>query len=160
MLKLPDDLLKKIGTVLFSMKLEAPSYSEFDMSHECLVVVLVSLCNEIYRKANISEEKKQKIFGAYIEVVSNALDHGNNNDINKKIVSGLWFGTDGLVYYVQDEGDFYTSIENKKKVEAKITLPSTREIPGGDGMWMIYEADEIFVSTDDNAIYCFFSLKP
>ncbi len=156
MLKLPDDLLKKIGTVLFSMDLEAPSFSEEDRTYCCLTGVFVALINEIYRKENISGEMKHKIFVSYVEVAANAVIHGNNNDVNKKITSGYWFGTEGLVYYVQDEGDFYTSIENKEKIESK----SFRVIPESDGIDFIYEADEIFVSTDENAIFCFFSLKP
>jgi len=66
----------------------------------------------------------------------------------------MWYGSKGILLAIRDEGDFFSRPETKKIFESKEFVPSTRVPPSGIGMENIYKADKVFVSTEENALYC------
>ncbi|MDO8601229.1 MAG: ATP-binding protein [bacterium] len=116
-----------------------------------------SAIREIYRHKDISLYVMSIILGAFGEAIANASEHGNQSQPSKKIVVRCFFGQKGVIFSFHDEGNFFKQLKNKKAVESRTILPSTKKVPSGGGMALIYNADEIFVSTRQNTLYLVFT---
>lgn len=91
------------------------------------------------------------------EAIKNASDHGSDCDPEKDIKLTLWTGNKGILVGVKDEGTFYKNEETKKRVEGKHSSPvvwKQRHVKNcGIGMGIIYQADELFVDTEEGILY-------
>lgn len=101
----------------------------------------------------------EDVLSACTEALLNASGHGNGGARDKKIELCCWFGTQGVLLAIRDEGKFFTNAQTKELVESRVPFPSTRLTVGGDGMSVIYEADSVYVSTEENALYLLFLLN-
>lgn len=165
MFKLPPALFKIIQPIKFRLEMAMPSFKsmwmwpeEEKVSSAHIESMISAAIHEIYRgKRDISHYAMNVILAAFGEALANASEHGNLSQVSKKIIVGCWFGEKGIIFSFRDEGDFFKKLKNKKAVESRTTLPSTRKKPSGGGMALVYEADEIFVSTRKNTLYLAFT---
>jgi len=95
----------------------------------------------------------QLVGDVFLDALMNAAKHGNQKDLNKKIIIGLWFGRNGVLFGIQDERDFFRKQSTKELVELQAVFASTGEDSCGIGMTNIYQADEVHVSTEENVLY-------
>jgi len=158
----PEALLQFIQVGGFRLELALPSFKVTTESDGPMytIAMLSGALDDIYREENSSATKvKHRLLTAFWEALANASDHGNRSDEGKEIVVGCWFGKEGVLLAFRDEGRFFSILANKKLVESRTPLPSTRKgAPGGDGMLDIYKADEVFVSTGENTLYLAFKI--
>lgn len=122
-----------------------------------IIMGIFGSLEEFYRLTFDKERKldAQLIGQTFAEALVNSAEHGNKSDKNKNIVLGCWYGKNGVLFGLRDEGDFFCKKSTKELIESRIVLPSTRKkSPGGLGLDMIYKAaDKIHVSTEQNALF-------
>ena len=163
-MKPPSDLLKQIAhkmTIIDSYvsargiraKLELPTYPSkryyrfvagmFIGAVEKYFAVPLSIIKAEY-KGDLDEEFLNFVI---LGLLHNAAKHGNKNNEQKKILMGWWFGNEGILIGVKDEGDFFHRQSVKKAVESRQHLISSDK-PGkeADLVWIIDEADDLCVS--------------
>jgi hypothetical protein len=83
-----------------------------------------------------------------LAVSHNAAKHGNQNDPQKKIILGWWFGEKGALIGIRDEGDFYQRASIRAAINLRKRLPSGKNPSDFD---IIYEADNVSIS--DGALF-------
>lgn len=147
----PAEFLENIDYAGRWVQLTFPAFGHETDEGACIGAILGSLVKERFRKT--IEGYVHRTVYAIQEAVSNASDHGSKEDPKKLIKAACWYGKRGIVFGIQDEGEFYRLSHTKSAVEAGVDLPSTRENPSGAGMDIIYEAGEVFVSTEQNALF-------
>jgi len=163
--KAPVALTKIIQPIKFRLEMTMPSFKsmwmwpeEEKVSSAHIESMISAAIREIYRrKRNISQYAIVTILAAFGEALANASEHGNQSKMRKKIVVRCWFGEKGVIFSFRDEGNFFRHLKNKKAVESRTILPSTKKKPSGAGMVLVYQADEIFVSTRQNTLYLVFT---
>ena len=98
---------------------------------------------------------------AIYEAVKNSAMHGNLMDVNKHIKLSVWYGLNGILTAISDEGSFYTDALNKYLIENRQEVKHKENGMDhwGHGMYLIYKADEIFVDNDQNTLFFFFSIN-
>lgn len=78
-----------------------------------IFVMIINACYEYYNKIFFENNYLKMHWGQIIggeilcEMIYNAADHGNKNDPTKEIELGVWFGSEGILMVVRDEGDFF-----------------------------------------------------
>jgi anti-sigma regulatory factor (Ser/Thr protein kinase) len=88
--------------------------------------------------------RRQELGLIVVEALANAADHGNLNDPAKTIRFGMWLGSGGVVFGIQDEGHFCQTDYARCMISARRVIPSTRKpAPSGVGMSIIYESDGV-----------------
>jgi len=165
MFKAPIALTKIIRPIKFRLEMTMPSFKSMWMWPEeekvsCAHIesMISAAIREVYRrKRDISPYAMAIILGAFGEALGNASEHGNKSWTRKKIVVRCWFGEKGIIFSFRDEGSFFKKMKNKKAVESRTILSSTKKDPSGGGMALIYNADEVFVSTRQNTLYLVFT---
>lgn len=156
----PDGLLKTIGFQGVSLEV-ASSFSEALLADMVLAVLKVFF-KEIYSNQQFPGGNFLGLLDfAVHELLNNALEHGNRDDPEKQIMTGLWLGVSGVLLGIHDEGEFFKQESTKKLVEARLPVPSTKKEPpmggGGEGLLTIYSiADHIFVDTKNGILYLAF----
>ena len=100
------------------------------------------------RRMGFSDERIDSLRTAISEAVTNAIEHGNEQDANMKVFVVLTMRDDGLVVNVIDQG-------RKRMVQpADILKPELSDVmeqseKGGWGIWLIKEmVDEVKFSID------------
>jgi len=116
------------------------------------------------RKYGIDDNKRmntQLIGETFVEALSNAAIHGNKKEKTKNIILGVWYGKEGILLGVRDEGDFFSKALTKNLIESRTEIPSTSgEYPFGYGVSDLYkDADKIFVDTEQNTLFVAISKK-
>lgn len=165
MFKLPSALFKIIQPIKFRLEMTMPTFrsmwmwpEEEKVSSAHIESMISAAIHEIYRrKKDISDYAMHIILAAFGEALSNASEHGNLSHISKKIIVRCWFGENGIVFSFCDEGNFFKKLKNKRAVESRMILPSTRKKPSGAGMALVYNADEILVSIRKSTLYLAFT---
>lgn len=141
------------------MEIKLPTFSDGG-GYAHVVEGIFSSLKEFYR-LTFDEERKldcQILGETFGEALENAVYHGNKSDETKNIILGCWYGKEGLVFGIRDEGNFYSQKSTKEKIESRITFPSTPQADGkkgaGIGLESMFEAtDKIFVDTNQNTLF-------
>ena len=120
---------------------------EFDMQSEMRYFQEVNeLISNLYSYTNLDDIQIQDIHFVLNEVISNAVEHGNQEDSNKIIHIRATLYEDRLLFEIEDEGEGFdieqvpdpTSIvERLIAGEKDIPELNSRERPGGWGLYMI-----------------------
>lgn len=88
-----------------------------------------------------------EIFG---EALTNAQGHGNRFLSEKLLKVGIWLGSEGVIFAVEDEGGFFKDASVRARVFSRCRIPSTAtdQTGGGmgEGMNCIYQADQIAIA--------------
>jgi len=121
----------------------------------------INFCGEFlyplmnFYKLETHEFNNGPIMGAMNEVLINSVEHGNKSDKGKEILFGLWVGRNGIIFALRDEGDFFSRTSNKKLIESRTIICSTRKKEqGGMGFKNLYKnSDKIYVSNEQNALF-------
>lgn len=121
--------------------------------YETFISMIFGGINEYYGFEFLDFELNTQLASFFIEAIDNAAKHGNGRDKNKTIDFGFWLGSKGILFAIRDQGDFYQKEETKKLVESRIDIPGTKKDSGGWGMDIFYQADELFVSNEENTLY-------
>jgi len=157
--KVPQALIQIIRPIKFQLEMTMPTFErmwdekEQRVSSAEIESMISAAISEIYRKRKIHPYALQVILAGFGEALANASEHGNLSNTSKKIIIRCWFCEKGIIFSFCDEGNFFKQLKNKKAVESRTTLPSTREDPSGAGMDLIYLADKVFVSMRENTLY-------
>lgn len=101
-----------------------------------------------------------QIIMSYIfsETVKNGAEHGNAFDAKKYVTVEIWFGSQGMVFSFQDEGDYFKKPEVKKAFEAREEIESTSiradEFIRGAGTGLLFKAiNLVYVSNEENKLF-------
>jgi anti-sigma regulatory factor (Ser/Thr protein kinase) len=117
-----------------------------------LLIAAIQAQLEAYYLPFDFEQKKvffYKVVEAGYEMVDNAVFHGNKCHPSKWALFSIFFGPEGVVLGCKDEGKFFSSKENIRKVEKKRNIKSTSasdfgEVSANVGMSILYRhADKI-----------------
>lgn len=120
--------------------------------------------SNIYRAENFIEKLAEKYkFGdeligeisvSVIEAVSNAIQHGNKNDITKIVLLEYYIKEDKLTVKISDEGDGFDI-----KSVADPTLPENIENIKGRGLFLIsHLADKVIFENNGSVIKIEFNI--
>ncbi len=147
------------------MEIKLPTFSDGGGYAHVYLAIFSSL--EEFFRLTFDEERKlsgQVLGNAFGEVLENAAYHGNKFDERKSIILGCWYGKEGVLFGIRDEGDFYSKKSTKEKIESRIDFPSTTRKDGKEGCnfgldLMFEAADKIFVDTNQNTIFLALSKK-
>ena len=110
-----------------------------------------SLCDQY----SICEDDYGNILIAITEAVNNAITHGNQMDIEKKVCLNIVGGPEEIEFVVEDEGDGfdYTQVPDP-------TLPENLEKLSGRGIFLMTNlADEISFEDNGRKIKLKFSIS-
>jgi len=155
----PREALEKIvynvGYSRFSVEMNFPAVDFSDIGTIRLAENLASSLIYVRFPAYKFVDFRHKITVAVYEAVLNAQFHGNKGDLSKTINTGLWFGRQGLIFGVRDEGDYYQRSIIKPLIERKVILPSTKKNREGFGAGMhnIFQAGDPYVDNTQNALF-------
>ncbi len=74
----------------------------------------------------------------------------------KNIIVGVYYGKEGVLFGIQDEGEFFSKKQTKKLIESRVKIESTGE-EGCLGIGLegyIYKnSDKILVDTNQNTLF-------
>lgn len=153
---------KDVDIKLSGKKIEIilPNFGVCDENRDYgfVIIMIIALVKYFYLKFDQQDDWRKyldanKVFDPLIDALYNAAEHGNELNQEKKLILGIWFGEKGILYGIEDEGDFVRN--HREQIEARTIFQSTRsktaEHKGGGGMCAIYGADEIRVS--GNTLY-------
>lgn len=112
---------------------------------------ILALVSGLFKLCFGDETEPYRAREIFIEILNNAVEHGNQWDCNKNIVLGVWIGKKGVLFGVLDEGDFFKQESTKKAIEKRKPIPSTskmmiggKETAGGAGIPLgLYMSDHI-----------------
>lgn len=152
----PKEMAASIGEQLTWFNLIVPTPHKEGSDEAIVPIAMVNVAvAELFRKSkqSLTREFCHKFLLAFSEAMTNAAIHGNQSVPQNVIEVGCWIGTQGILVAVRDQGDFYRNSLAKQLVESRESIRSTRNVPSGAGMEIIYAADLIFVSTKENALY-------
>jgi len=97
------------------------------------------LVDNISEKLNIGDEQYGNVLVCIVEAVSNAIQHGNKNDVTKIVLLSYKYADGKLVFTVEDEGPGF----DLDKVPDP-TLPENVENIKGRGVFLIrHLSDEL-----------------
>ncbi len=97
------------------------------------------LVDSISEKLNIGDEQYGNILVCVVEAVSNAIQHGNDNDVTKIVLLSYRYENHKLTFSIEDEGSGF----DLEKVPDP-TLPENVENIKGRGIFLInHLSDEI-----------------
>lgn len=149
----PKWLLEKIGFKKTQVEIVLPTYSDAGDYAYILSGVLAAI--EEFLKVGVGDKQldKQHVGIILLEMLMNAAEHGNKKELNKKIHLGCWFGDNGVLFGVYDEGNFFREQSTKELIESRTVLSSTKANPSGIGLACIYRANDVYVSTKENIFY-------
>jgi len=141
------------------MEIKLPTFEDTGGYAHVLTGVFGSM-KDFYR-LSFDEDNKRKMTPQFIgmvlvESLSNAAIHGNKKDKTKNVVLGIWYGKEGVLFGVRDEGDFFSKDSTKKLIESRTEIPSTggKESFGiGLRDYIYKDADKIFVDTNQNTLF-------
>ena len=103
-----------------------------------------NLIDDLLAKIDITDEAYGNISVCVIEAVSNAIIHGNKNDVTKIVLLSYKYDNDMLVFTIADEGSGF----DLEKVPDP-TLPENLENFKGRGVFLInHLADDIDYSSN------------
>ena len=101
-----------------AIELSLPS----SMQHVYLIDVVVT---EILRDADFAEEVREQINLAAIEAGTNAIKHGNQEDLHKRAIALFSLDDDKLTIIIEDEGDGFTRKEVADPLDPENLLKSS-----------------------------------
>jgi hypothetical protein len=106
-----------------------------------------------------SENFTQRAFWVLSELIKNTFEHGNIHKNEALAWVGYWITTEGIVFGVKDEGDFYSKKETLEKFDLRERFLSTKELASGHGIKGCYRrGDFMKVCTEQNAFFIGFLL--
>ena len=97
-----------------------------------LIYLLDTVISDILRKMNFNEEAQEHVNLAVIEAGTNAIKHGNEEDINKSATFEFLIDEDRLTIVVTDEGIGFEREEVANPLEPENLLKSS-----GRGIFLI-----------------------
>lgn len=153
MLNPPKEFLERIGFDGSWLDIKLPTFDDTGRYSFLATLLFGAVCEHFKIGFDDRRLNTQKLCEVVMEAIMNAAEHGNKLASEKIVTLNLWLGPKGVIFAVGDEGDFYKSLATKKLIESRTRLPTTKQGPGGSGMDCIYEADEVFVSVEENALY-------
>ncbi len=110
------------------------------------------LVDSISEKLNIGDEQYGNILVCIVEAVSNAIQHGNQNDVTKIVYLSYSYNKGKLSFIVEDEGQGF----DLDKVPDP-TLPENVENIKGRGIFLIrHLSDEIKFENKGSKLYITF----
>lgn len=159
----PSALLEKIQALPYSLFIFTVPTIDLDGSTKRGtegVSAIISFLKDLLQirfKEKFTIDSSQIITGdIFGELLANAVEHGNKYNPQSLVEMGISLGEKGIMFAFRDEGDFFTKEETKKKFESRSGISSTRiESPSGHGIRdnLFIEAEDIVVSTNENALY-------
>lgn len=119
------------------IKLELPSEMQ-------LIYVLDSVVSEIVKEMDFEEEDAEAVNLAVIEAGTNAIRHGNKNDLSKRAYFEFRIAKDRLTIQVRDEGEGFDPDSIADPLD-----PANLLSTGGRGIFLIrVSMDEVHFSDD------------
>jgi serine/threonine-protein kinase RsbW len=113
-----------------------------------------NLVDRLSEKLNLGDEFIANISVSVIEAVSNAIQHGNRNDITKIVVLEYKVNSNKLVFTIKDQGNGFMI----DKVPDP-TLPENIENFTGRGLFLIrHLSDEVSFENNGSIIKIIFNL--
>lgn len=114
-----------------------------------------------FEKENRSQGFTQRSLVSLSEMIKNTFEHGNKNRVEAISHFGYWFTENGLVAGIRDEGNFYSQLETKEKIEKKVRIPTSKDGPGGSGIsrCLYTYSDNLRVRLEQNALFASFEFK-
>ncbi|MDN3669093.1 ATP-binding protein [Echinicola jeungdonensis] len=120
-----------------SFKISIPSLIEN-------INIIESFIDNAREKFQINDDIYGNIMISVTECVSNAIIHGNRNDVNKTVKLELEFLDDQLKFIIEDEGNGF-DFENLTDP----TSPENLQNPGGRGVFIMkHLCDEVDFEED------------
>src|SRR5690554_6766753 len=84
--------------------IDYPEILAIKSDRKCLTKVETFL-KKIFNGNNLPEESFNKVLLVVSEAVINAIEHGNKNDLNKKVIIKAFCRENDLIFEVRDEGN-------------------------------------------------------
>ncbi|MCF6239776.1 MAG: ATP-binding protein [Bacteroidales bacterium] len=110
------------------------------------------LVDSISEKLNIGDEQYGNILVCIVEAVSNAIQHGNQNDVTKIVYLSYSYYQNKLNFIIEDEGNGF-DLDNVPDP----TLPENVENIKGRGIFLIrHLSDEIKFENKGSKLYITF----
>lgn len=100
--------------------------------------------NEIHQQHNICPEVYPNILITLTEAVSNAIHHGNNADINKKIAICCRIRSSRITFKISDEGKGFNH-----KILPDPTAPELVDKENGRGVYIMRQLSDKLKFTDN-----------
>ena len=94
------------------------------MQHVDLLKVIVT---EILKETDFTEDIQEQINLAVIEAGTNAIKHGNKEDLGRKTAFQLILAEDKLTIETEDEGEGFTPKDTETEHVITLTLPSSMQ---------------------------------
>ena len=140
----PDEMLSKIQSeetefsfLLFAVptpgREKIPGTNKYEME-EWIAFVFSALRKYYSSKFGQSKEFNSQFAGEIFgEALFNAVGHGNRFHPEKLTKLGVWLGSKGTIFAIEDEGNFFKdeSIKNKILSRSHIKSTATQETGGG-----------------------------
>jgi len=150
------ELLKKIGFNGQWVEMSLPTFDDVGL-YAYVVRMAFSAIEENFKIGFDNRRLNTQLIGqVFGEAILNAAEHGNKRDPSKKVQAAFWLGDNGVLFGVRDQGNFFTKQSTKELIESRTRLKSTRDWgsgPSGLGLDAVFEADDLFVSTEENTLY-------
>lgn len=109
--------------------------------------VAMDTASSLARRMGFEPERVDSLKTAISEAVTNAIEHGNQQDAAMKVVVLLTVRSDGLIVHVADQGRKQLD-QDCTTLTPKIEEAFEREDKGGWGIWLIRELmDEVEFTT-------------
>lgn len=116
-----------------SIKISIPSLIEN-------ITIIESFIDNAREKFNINDDIYGNIMISVTECVSNAIIHGNQQDVKKAVNIELRFLDDQLKFIIEDEGEGFDYNQLKDP-----TSPENLERPSGRGVFIMkHLSDEVY----------------
>jgi serine/threonine-protein kinase RsbW len=120
-----------------SIKISIPSLIEN-------ITIIESFIDNAKERFKINDDIYGNIMISVTECVSNAIIHGNQQDVRKNVHIELRFLDDQLKFIIEDEGDGFDLHQLKDP-----TSPENLERTGGRGVFIMkHLSDEVFFEND------------
>ena len=153
----PSDLLSVIGGEGHWIEFLFPTIDIHKSLFGHVAAMVYIAIREYYLLGLRSTFFLSRVTKVYVEMLENAMEHGNGGDKSKLVTVLLSLGPQGVLLGIQDEGPFFRYLENKQKLEDRVVIPSGRspEEMGGYGLpnYLYRHADHIYVSVDQHALF-------
>ncbi|RMH69867.1 MAG: response regulator [Gemmatimonadetes bacterium] len=146
-----EDLAETVETVLAEKKRER----EQDQISEKVSFTLQSriecmrqvnqIVSRLYRETRLSEEEVMNVDFALMELMQNAIEHGNKSDQNRLVKFGYTLYPDRVEFTIEDEGEGFRADQAnhgdvilKKLLKGEKNIPEIerRKRPGGLGIYL------------------------
>ena len=116
--------------------------------------IVENLVEEISTKNIINEDMLGNVMVCVTEAVTNAIEHGNKNEINKSVYVNYKTTDNKLIFKIKDEGEGF----DFKNIPDP-TLPENIEKENGRGVFLIKNlADEVMFDKNGSEIIFKFDL--